>query len=100
MITPQNSTIPVTPNAVLVPQIVISTKIISGQLITSANISLQPAYVDGSGNWSTAGFGKSVNISNINDLPTDLASMATDIGSLETMLLSIIDDLNSIRKLV
>ena len=100
MITPQNSTIPVTPNAVLVPQIVISTKIINQKLVTSANVTLQPAYVDGSGNWQNTGFGVSCNIPDVNNLPTDLASMATDIGSLETMLLSIVDDLNSIRKLV
>ena len=100
MLTPQNQSTPVTPNAVLVPQIVISTRIINQKLVTSANITLQPAYVDDSGNWQTAGFGTSTNIPNVNDLPTDLASLATDMATLETQLLTVVNDLNAIRKLV
>ena len=95
-----NNTSPITPNSVLIPQIVINTRIIPGGLQMTAMVTLQPAAVDDSGNWTIAGPAKQVVIQDINNLPTDLAPAAEAFLAAEMALLVAINDVNNIRKVV
>ena len=100
MLTPVTTVTSVTPNAVIIPQILINTIIRSGTLVSSAQILLQPAYVDNDGKWQATGQAKNIHIPDINNLPEDLASLASDMSSAETALLGVINSVNGIRHLV
>ena len=100
MITPQNAVTPPTPNAVLVPQIVISTRIVAGKLVSSVNITMQPAAVDGDGNWQAAGFPVSTSVPDIANPASDIVSLASELLALEASIIGVVNDLNAIRKLV
>lgn len=99
-IVPQNTVTPVTPNVVLIPSIVITTRIVGGALVTSANLALQPGYVDGSGVYSAAGDVKHYNIPDVNSLPTEISSLSADFSSLQADILKAVSDINAALKLV
>lgn len=98
-ITPQN-TGSITPNAVLVPNVMLTTRIVSGALKTSAMVTLQAATVDGSGNWTAVGTPKTIQLADVSALPSDIASCQTAVNTVEADLIAAINAINAIRKLV
>lgn len=94
---PQN---PVTQNAVLLPQIMIQTKIVDGALVSSGSVTYQAAFVDTDGKWEIAGSAKVLFLENLNSLPDDLASISNDMGFAEGALINVLNEINGIRKLV
>ena len=102
MITPVNTPVAVpTPNAVMVPTINITTRINStGGLQVSAIISLQSAFVSTAGVWQAVGRPVGIMLPDINNLPTDLAALAAQFGTIETDIINIVSSINTIRMLV
>jgi hypothetical protein len=100
MISAQNPAT-VTVNSVLVPTIQINTRIDStGKLVTGASITLQPAAVSSTGQWTAAGPCKTVSIPDVTNLPSDLASVAAQLATAETDIIALVTAINAIRKLV
>ena len=88
------------PNAVLVPFIRLETHLNQGVLVTAANIGFQAAHVDDAGKFTAIGNIVNTTIPDINNLPTDLATLASQIVSAETALITVVGEINAIRKLV
>lgn len=92
---------PVVPNALYAPSIILQTSIVSGKIITSAQISLRGAKVDEQENWSQADSqAKSVYIPNIFALEPDIAQYSQDIGQLFGLIVTMIGNINAVRKVI
>ena len=104
MLTPQTTPVVVTPNAVIIPSIQISTRIIAGKLRVSAQVALQAAQVTDQGTptetWVASGNVVMLQLSDLNNLPDDIASCTTAIATAEIDLITAIGAVNAIRKLV
>jgi hypothetical protein len=92
---------PVVPNALYAPSIVLHTNISGGQIATSAQITLRGAKVDEQGNWSAADSQtKTVYIPNIFALESDIVQYSQEIGLLFNQFVTMIGNINSIRKVI
>ncbi len=92
---------PVTPNVLFAPQIVLSTSIAGGQIVTSAQITLQGARCDEKGLWTRAdSMPKTVTIPNVDVLDKDIAAYAQDIQALFASIVSLIGNINAVRKIL
>lgn len=90
----------VTPNALMAPQIILRSAIMNGRLVTSAQIILQTAKCD-NGVWTyCGGETKAVEIADIENLDADIASLAQDVGTLFTAIVTLIGTINAIRKVL
>jgi len=88
------------PNAVYASNIVLSSRIVNGQLRVSANITLAGA-INTDGNWIKAtGQHASIRIPDIMNLPADLVSLAPQVAPLFDGLVAVIGAINSIRKAI
>ncbi|OHB58793.1 MAG: hypothetical protein A2Y12_00125 [Planctomycetes bacterium GWF2_42_9] len=89
-----------TPNAVYASNIVLSSRIVGGQLRVSANITLAGA-INTDGTWVKAtGQHASIRIPDIMNLPADLVTLAPQVAPLFDGLVAIIGAINSIRKAI
>ena len=92
---------PVVPNVLYAPQIVLSTAIVGGQIVTSAQITLMGAQCDNNGVWTRAdSMPKTVNIPNIFALDADIAAYAQDVQALFASIVGLIGNINSVRKIL
>jgi hypothetical protein len=94
----QNS--PAVPNALMVPTIILSTVVREGKLVTGASICMAAAYVDGQGNWTPTGQAKTVVIDDVEHLEEDIASLSPTVLTIMGDILSLVDSLNDIRKVL
>jgi hypothetical protein len=97
-------TTPVLPNAVYLPQIVIHTGIVNGQLQSRVTLVLSGATVDNAGKddeqWTdTGGPVKSEQI-DLSALPKDLTPLAPQIAELYTQIVTVAGAINSLRKIL
>ena len=89
-----------TPNAVYASNIVLSSRIVNGQLRVSANIVLAGA-INNDGTWIKAtGQHAGIRIPDIVNLPADLVSLAPQVAPLFDGLVAVIGAINSIRKAI
>jgi len=89
-----------TPNAVYASNIVLSSRIVNGQLRVSANINLAGA-INNDGVWIKAtGQHAGIRIPDIVNLPADLVSLAPQVAPLFDGLVAVIGAINSIRKAI
>jgi hypothetical protein len=89
----------VVPNALIAPLIVISTNIIGGRLVSSAQIQIKGAKVDAGGIWTEADSSvETLMINDVENLPHDIASIAPKVGLLFETIVEIIGEVNAIRK--
>jgi len=89
-----------TPNAVYASNIVLSSRIVNGQLRVSANIVLAGA-INNDGTWIKAtGQHANIRIPDIVNLPADLVSLAPQVAPLFDGLVAVIGAINSIRKAI
>jgi len=89
-----------TPNAVYASNIVLSSRIVNGQLRVSANITLAGA-INNDGTWIKAtGQHAGIRIPDIVNLPADLVSLAPQVAPLFDGLVAVIGAINSIRKAI
>jgi hypothetical protein len=92
---------PIVPNALYAPTIILQTSIATGQIVTSAQITLKGGCVDENGKWSAADSqAKSVYIPNISALEPDIAQYSQDIAQLFELIVQLIGNINSVRKVV
>jgi hypothetical protein len=87
-----------TANVLIATSITIATKIVNGSLVTSANVTLQPAQQTGT-QFAAVGGAEVLSLANLAQLPPNLqpvsAQLAAATGALETA----IDAVNAILKL-
>ena len=89
-----------TPNAVYASNIVLSSRIVNGQLRISANIILAGA-INTEGTWVKAtGQRATIRIPDILNLDPDLVSIAPQVAQLFTGLVEVIGTINYIRKAI
>jgi hypothetical protein len=93
---------PVVPNAVFAPNVILHTTIgQDGQLITSAHVTLKGGCVDADGKWSQADSqSKVVYIPNIFALESDISQHQTAVGGLFEQFVTLIGNINSIRRII
>ena len=72
------------PNGIYVPQIVISTAIVNGQLVTLAQAALAAAAIDANGNYTRTGQSGVLQIQDVNNLDADLAGLQSQVTQLFT----------------
>ena len=89
-------------NSVFVPTVVITAHIdpTTKQLVSSATLQLRGASVDDGGNWTDCGGGGVVSLPDLSKLPPDLADLASGVGVAFTDILSLVAQINAVRKLV
>jgi hypothetical protein len=93
------TTVP-TPNALMVPTIILSTNPSGTGLVTSASIVMMAAHVDANGSWTPTGASKTVVIDDVEHLEEDIASLSPTVLSVMGGILSLIAGLNDIRKVL
>ena len=97
-------TIPVQPNAVYAPQILLQTAVIGGKLQTSAQLFLAAAKVENPGEstetWTPTGQNNMVHLGDIAHLDEDLAGLQSQVATLYAGLVQLLASLNSIRKVL
>lgn len=89
-----------TPNAVMAPQIVLSTNIINGKLVTSAQITLSAASVGESGNWTACGIMQTIQIPDVEHLDGDISEYQGDVLTIMGGIIQLIGNLNGVRKVL
>lgn len=93
-----------TPNAVYIPQIIIQCGIVDGQLKTSAQIILSGAHVTNAGeaneSWTQTGQTQIMQIPDIMNLDSDLASLQTDVYTVFGGIINLVGSMNAIRKVL
>jgi hypothetical protein len=89
-------------NAVMVPMIVIQSRInpTTKKLVTSAIIQLRGASVNENEEWMDGGVNGTVSIPDLENLPADLSTLAPQVGAAFTDLVILVAAINSIRKVV
>ena len=107
MLTPQATS--QAPNTLYASSIVLGMSLNAGKPVgVIRSVTLQPAYVDGSGNWQNAGQPRTVqNIQfgfdgsgNVTGLPADIASLAPQVATAWADIVTVIGGINAVRKLV
>lgn len=93
-------TTPTVPNAIYFPQIIIQTGIVSGQLKSSAIVSFSAAQVNETGQWADTGQTKTILIQDIENLDPDLVHLAPQVAQLYSVLITLLDDVNTVRKVM
>ena len=93
-------TTPLTPNSLMVPQIIISTCVRDGKLVIGAHITMSAAYVDNQGNWTPTGQANTVVIEDIEHLDEDIAGLAPTVMAVMGGIITLVATLNSIRKVL
>ncbi|HBG28588.1 MAG: hypothetical protein A2Y10_08575 [Planctomycetes bacterium GWF2_41_51] len=92
---------PIVPNALYAPTIILQTSIATGQILTSAQITLKGGSVDENGKWSPADSqAKTVYLPNIFSLESDISSYSQDVIELFNLIVQLIGNINSVRKVV
>ena len=102
-ITPVNPVVPPpVPNAVLIPFVRLDTHVdpVTKALVTAANIGFQAAHVDEAGKYTPLGNVLNTTIPDLNNLPPDVVALAAQVAAAETALLTVLAEINAIRKLV
>ena len=106
-LTPQTEVI--TPNAILIPEIKITTKVLDGLLVTSVDVVLQGAVIntltdeetgETTEQWNAVGVPTSVRVDDITALDEDIQPAAEAIGIAGYKLIESIGIINYIRKLI
>jgi hypothetical protein len=91
----------VAPNAIYPPQIILQSAIVNGQIKTSARIVLRAAKSNVDGTWeNVSGQTASVVIPDIANLPKDLASLSKGVQEAYAGILTMLGELNAIRKVL
>lgn len=93
-------TTPATPNGIYVPNLILGTSIVNGRLVTMAHITLAAASVDSNGNYAATGQVATLVVQDILNLDADVASLASQVNSAYASLISIINEINGIRKVL
>jgi hypothetical protein len=93
-------TTPVSPNAIYFPQILIQTGIGNGELHISCQLNLAAAKVSENGKWEAAGQYKTINIPSLLNLPPDLEHLAPQVAQLYGQIVSLVDSINAVRKIL
>ena len=100
----QLQTKPIEPNAVMIPMILVQTGIINGKLHTSCQITLSPAKVDDAGTekefWTMTGNQETIYLSDLENLEEDLEGLKDLVGKVYTDMITLIDGVNKIRKVL
>jgi len=91
---------PVVPNAVYFPQILMQTAIINGELVTSCQVHFACASVDEQGKWEMSGQNNMIYIPNVLAMDEDLNELSADMQSVYALIISILGRLNAIRKVL
>ena len=95
---------PIEPNAIMIPMILMQTGIINGKLHTSCQITLSPAKVDNPGtdeeSWTMTGNQQTIYLSDVENLESDLESLKDLVGKVYTDMITLIDGVNKIRKVL
>lgn len=87
-----------TPNAVAVPQLIVQSS--WGQMQTSFIAHLAQANVDVAGNWTPTGKADQVFITDVANLPEDLADLQPQVNQAFGLILGLIAEINRRRKIV
>jgi len=88
------------PNAVYAPSVILTSRIVNGQLRVSASITLAGA-VNNEGTWvKSTGQHATIRIPDIMNLPEDLSSLAPQVVALFANFVSVIGEINAIRKAI
>ncbi|HBR20290.1 MAG: hypothetical protein UV78_C0006G0017 [Parcubacteria group bacterium GW2011_GWA2_43_17] len=91
---------PVVPNSVFIPQVIIQTGIINGQLRSSAQIVIASANVDDNGIWKQSGNAETIFLGNIAELDSDIAHISKEFGAVYSNLVAIVAEINKIRQVI
>ena len=97
-LTPQKEA--VQPNAIYAPQIIIGSGIADGQLKTNVQILLSGAIVENDQWLSRAGSTTSIDVPDIDNLPEDLAALSPQVQQIFTDIVTLIGQVNAIRKAI
>jgi hypothetical protein len=89
-----------TPNALYFPQIIINTSIIGGRLKTGVQILLSPAKAENNIWTKTSSSQQLFSIPDVSELPDDLAELSPQIQAMYDQIVTLIGQINSIRKIV
>ena len=92
--------VPVVPNSVFIPQVIIHTGIMNGQLRSSAQIVIASANVDSDGIWKHGGNTETIFLSNIAELDSDIAHLSKEFGAVYSNLVAIVAEINKIRQVI
>jgi hypothetical protein len=93
------TTLPV-PNSIYFPQILIQTGIQNGDLVSSCQLTLTAAIVDANGKWTSTGHSKTVYLADMLNLEADLTELAPLVGQIYGGIITLVDQLNVIRKIL
>lgn len=97
-------TIPAAPNAVYIPMIMFQTGIMNGKLQTSCQLQLSAGKVTNpdtaNESWISTGQTKTIYISDLANLESDLAGLAAMMNKLNDGIQQIVAAINSTRKLL
>ncbi len=93
-------TSPEQPNTIIISQIVLQTGVQAGNLVTSAIITLEQAKVTAEGVWTNLGNARNIVINDIANLESDLAVQQESINTLMSNIISIVGEMNQIRKVL
>ena len=91
---------PVVPNSVFIPQVIIQTGIMNGQLRSSAQIVIASANTDGEGIWKRSGNIETIFISDISAPDADIAHLSKELGAVYSNLVAIVAEINKIRQVI